>query len=202
MEAADWDARYAGQELVWSAEPNRFVEEECRPLPPGRALDLAAGEGRNAIWLAGLGWKVTAVDFSSVALDKGRRLAEHQGGEAAGSITWVCADARSWEPPAGAFDLVLVSYLHLPALERRQVLHHAVAALSPGGLLLIVGHDLANLDGGVGGPQDPSVLYRPEDVVSDLTDIEGVEVERASTVERPTPAGTALDVLVAARRAG
>ena len=200
MEAAEWDARYAGQELVWSAEPNRFVEEECRSLPPGRALDLAAGEGRNAIWLASVGWEVTAVDFSAVALEKGRRLAEHQGEEVAGALDWVCADARTWEPPAGRFDLVLISYLQVPAAERRRVLGHAASALAPAGRLLVVGHDIANLNGGVGGPQDPAVLYGPDDVRADLGSFAGLEVERASTVERPTPAGTALDVLVVARR--
>ena len=200
MEPSDWDARYAGQELVWSAEPNRFVEEVCSSLPPGRALDLAAGEGRNAIWLAGLGWEVTAVDFSGVALEKGRRLAEHQGEKPARAVTWTQADVRTWAPPAADFDLVIISYLHLPAGERRQVLAHAVSGLAPGGLLLVVGHDIANLSGGVGGPQDPSVLYGPGDVVADLAPLVEVAVERAATVERPTPSGTALDVLVTARR--
>lgn len=200
MDADEWDRRYAGQELVWSAEPNRFVDEECRLLPAGRALDLAAGEGRNAIWLASRGWTVTAVDFSSVAVGKGRRLAEAQGVEVAGAISWVCDDARTWDPPAGGFDLVLVVYLQVPAEDRRQVLGHAVAALAPGGTLLIVGHDTANLTGGVGGPQDPAVLYRPEDLVEDLSGAGGLVVDRAETVERPTPAGTALDALVRAHR--
>lgn len=202
MDAGDWDRRYADQELVWSAEPNRFVEEECRALPPGRALDLAAGEGRNSIWLASRGWTVTAVDFSSVAVGKGRRLADAQGADAAGAITWVCEDVCSWEPPAGAFDLVLVVYLQVPAPERRQVLGHAVSALAADGTLLVVGHDTANLAGGVGGPQDPAVLYRPQDLVDDLSDAGGIVVDRAETVERPTPAGTALDALVRAHRSG
>lgn len=203
MESADWDQRYAGQELVWSAEPNRFVEEECTPLLPGRALDLAAGEGRNSIWLASRGWAVTAVDFSSVALDKGRRLAEAQGPEVSGAISWICADVFTWGPPAGAFDLVLVVYLQIPADQRRQVLAHAVTALAPGGVLLIVGHDTANLTEGVGGPQDARVLYRPEDLLEDLSGDLGagtIVVERAETVRRPTPAGTALDALVRAYR--
>ena len=75
MDRHDWDARYAGEQLVWSAEPNRFLVAEVDGLPPGRALDVACGEGRNAIWLAEHGWMVTAVDFSAVAIDKGRRLA-------------------------------------------------------------------------------------------------------------------------------
>ena len=86
MDAEAWDERYADSELVWSVEPNQFVAAECADLPPGRALDLAAGEGRNSIWLARRGWDVTAVDFSQAGLDKGRRLA----GEL--EIEWVCAD--------------------------------------------------------------------------------------------------------------
>ncbi len=85
MDATDWDERYAATELMWSTTPNQFVAAELADLPPGRAVDLAAGEGRNAIWLAGLGWDVTAVDFSQVALDKGRQLAGDR------QIDWVCA---------------------------------------------------------------------------------------------------------------
>ncbi|MFL6133228.1 MAG: class I SAM-dependent methyltransferase, partial [Nocardioidaceae bacterium] len=72
MDARAWDERYAASELIWSATPNRFVEAELTSLPPGRAVDLAAGEGRNALWLADRGWHVTAVDFSLAGLDKGR----------------------------------------------------------------------------------------------------------------------------------
>ncbi len=200
MEAREWDERYAAQELVWSAEPNRFVEEECGALPPGRALDVAAGEGRNSIWLAGLGWSVTAVDFSSVALDKGRRLAERQGDPVSSRIDWVQADVRSFEPEPGGFDLVVIAYLQVPAGDRRRVVAHAADALAPGGTLLVVGHDRANLEDGVGGPQDPAVLYRPDDIVADLAPAGDLVVERAVTVERPTPAGVALDALVRARR--
>ena len=91
MDAARWDERYAATDLLWSAEPNRFVAENLADLPPGRALDLAAGEGRNAIWLARRGWDVTAADFSQVALDRGRRIA----GET--TVRWVCADATRWD---------------------------------------------------------------------------------------------------------
>ena len=72
MDAKDWDERYAATELVWSAEPNRFVAELVSPLTPGTAVDIAAGEGRNAIWLAQQGWTVTATDYSSVAVERMR----------------------------------------------------------------------------------------------------------------------------------
>src|SRR3954470_14128584 len=107
MRAADWDQRYAEQRQ-WSAEPNALVAELLAGLPPGDAVDLAAGEGRHALWLAGRGWRVTAVDFAAVVLDRGRA----QPG--ADRVTWITADVRTWSPPPAALDLVLVAYLHLP----------------------------------------------------------------------------------------
>ena len=93
MDSEAWDERYAATELVWSAEPNQFVAAECADLAPGRAVDLAAGEGRNAIWLAGRGWAVTAVDFSSVALERGRRLAAAEPDPALSErISWLAVD--------------------------------------------------------------------------------------------------------------
>src|SRR3954464_10105171 len=117
MDAAGWDERYAATDLVWSAEPNQFVAAESADLPSGRALDLAAGEGRNAIWLAQRGWTVTAADFSRVGLDKGRRLAEHAG--VSDRIGWVLADATATDW-AAEFDLVVVAYLQLAQSERRE----------------------------------------------------------------------------------
>ena len=131
MDAQAWDERYAASELVWSAGPNQFVAAELADLPPGRALDLAAGEGRNAIWLARHGWVVTAADFSQVALDKGRRLAGDT------PVRWVCADATRWDERS-AYDLVMVAYLQLPAAERAAALRAAYHALWPGGTLLVV----------------------------------------------------------------
>jgi SAM-dependent methyltransferase len=176
MDAESWDERYAAAELVWSREPNRFVAAECADLPPGTAVDLAAGEGRNAIWLASRGWTAYAVDFSQVALDKGRELAGDL------DVTWVCADATSWQPPEPV-DLVVVAYLQLPAAERRAAVRGAATMLRPGGTLLLVAHDSTNLTEGTGGPQDPAVLMTAEDVLGDLDGID-VEVVRAGRVAR------------------
>ena len=192
MDAAGWDQRYAASELVWSAEPNRFVAEECAELRPGRALDLAAGEGRNAIWLAQRGWTVTATDFSAVGLDKGRQLAEHAG--VADRIAWVVADATTTEWPS-EFDLVVVAYLQLVEAERREALLRGFAALQAGGRLVVVAHDSTNLLEGTGGPQDPAVLMTADDVLIDLTG-EPFEVVRAERVARPVEDRTAYDCLV------
>jgi SAM-dependent methyltransferase len=180
--------------------PNQFVADQLAGLPPGRALDLAAGEGRNSVWLAERGWSVTAVDFSRVGLDKARTLAAARGvGD--GRVDWVVADLRDYEPARAAFDLVLIAYLQVDAGLRDRVLDGAAAALVPGGTLLVVGHDLANLTRGVGGPQSPEVLYTPEAISAALP---GLRILRAERVRRPVerdgrPA-TAIDTLVRAER--
>lgn len=198
MDSRDWDERYSGTEFEWTTRPNQFVAAELADLPPGFALDLAAGEGRNAVWLAERGWRVTAVDFSRVGLDKARRLSAQRG---VVDVDWVHADVTEYEPSAKAFDLVLVVYLQIPAAERSNVLERAAAALAPGGTFLLVAHDLTNLTEGVGGPQDPAVLYTPEVISADLT---GLRVQRAErvrrTVERAEGSRDAIDTLVRATR--
>jgi SAM-dependent methyltransferase len=199
MTPDDWDRRYAEPRLVWSAEPNRFVVEEVAALPPGRALDLACGEGRNAIWLAGRGWDVTGVDFSGVAIAKARAMAA----EAGVGARFLRADlAEHVSEPASA-DLVLLAYLQVPEPLRTTVLRRAAAALRPGGVLLWVAHDRSNLDGGHGGPRNPDVLSTPEGVAEALA---GLDVARAEVVRRPVPTeegeAVALDTLVRGVRPG
>ena len=195
-----WDRRYAERELVWTSQPNRFLVAEVAALPPGRALDVACGEGRNAVWLAEQGWQVTGVDFSEVGLEKARGLAELRGVGARG----VAADLLDYTPEPRAFDLVLVIYLQVPAAQRRAIVRGVAEGVAPGGLFVLVGHDSSNLEHGHGGPQNPDVLYTASDVAGDLEG-SGLEIERAEAVERPvdTPDGerVALDALVRARRA-
>jgi len=199
VKSAEWNRRYEGIELVWTATPNRFLAQEVAGLAPGRVLDLACGEGRHAVWLAEQGWQAHGVDFSEVAIEKARRLAEARALDAKFEV----ADLTEWDP-AGQWDLVLVFYLQLPVDERRIVLRTAAAAVAPGGTLLVVGHDSRNLEHGYGGPKYPDVLFTPEDVTADISG-SGLELERAEPVERPveTPEGerVAIDALIRARRA-
>jgi SAM-dependent methyltransferase len=187
---AMWNQRYAEHDHVWSAGPNAEVERIIGSWPPGRALDLGAGEGRHAVWLAQKHWRVTAVDFSSVGLAKGEKAAMARGVR----VDWVVADARSWSPPSGGgYDLVLVSYLHLP----QDVLGRTTSWLAPGGALVVVGHALRNLTDGVGGPSDPALLHTLDGVRTSVT---GLDVERLEEVVRPTEAGDAIDLVCVARR--
>ncbi len=201
MEREDWNRRYEGAELLWTAEPNRMLVGEVDDLPAGRALDVGCGEGRNAVWLAEKGWQVTGVDFSDVALDKARQLAEARRV----SVEWVLADLRSYHPQGHAYDLAVVLYLHLPREERRRVHAACAGALRPGGVLIVLGHDVTNVRDGYGGPQDASILFTPDDVVEDFSGEVGVTVERAERVQRrvATEAGerVAIDALIRAVRA-
>jgi SAM-dependent methyltransferase len=192
----DWDARYAAVENLWAAKPNRFLVAEVGDLAPGRALDLACGEGQNAIWLATLGWRVTGVDYSEVAIAKARERAERDGVDA----DFVCADLVTYEPEPGAFDLVAVLYLHIRADERRGVLEHAASALAPGGTFVLIGHDTLNMTEGVGGPSDPTIHFTPDEIASELPDL---EIEKAQRVLRDVRGQErdAIDALVRARRA-
>jgi SAM-dependent methyltransferase len=192
MRAAEWDERYA-ERRQWSAGPNALVAELLADLPPGDAVDLAAGEGRHALWLAGRGWRVTAVDFSGVGLDRGRAQPGADG------VTWVTADVTAWSAAEESLDLVLVAYLQLPEDDITALLTRAVGWLRPGGRLLVLGHDLENLTAGVGGPQEAAVLHSVERLASVA---ELLDVDRLEQVRRQTPAVTALDTLLWGRRPG
>jgi SAM-dependent methyltransferase len=204
MDSSSWDDRYRQRELVWSAGPNQFVVERTSGLAPGRALDLACGEGRNAIWLAEQGWDVVGTDFSEVAIDKARRIAEHR--EVA--VDFQVADAVSGEgfdPDDEPFDLIVVAYLQLPDEQLGEALTRAVVRLAPGGTIVVVGHHVDNLDRGYGGPQEPAVLHDPARIAEMLTDADPeIEVRDAETIERVVDSGegqrTAIDSLVLATR--
>ena len=199
MDSRAWDRRYAERELVWTSQPNRFLVAEVAALPPGRALDVACGEGRNTVWLAQRGWEVTGVDFSEVGLEKARELAKLRS---VGS-RWVAANLLEYTPEPQAFELVLVFYLQVPAAQRQAIVRTVAEAVAPGGVFLLVAHDRSNLEHGYGGPENAAVLYTASDVVGDLEGA-GLQIERGETVKRPvdTPDGgrIALDALVRARR--
>jgi SAM-dependent methyltransferase len=194
MDSKFWDERYSTAEYVWAVEPNQFVEAHIAGLAPGDAIDLGAGEGRNAVWLASRGWRVTAVDFSQVALDKGTKLASDHDTV----VDFVHADATTYQAPRPV-DLVLLSYLQLPASDQMVVLEHAQTWLRPGGTLFVIAHDHTNVTNGYGGPSSTDICYNVESTVDALT---GLQIATATVAERrvETPSGqqTALDTLVIA----
>ncbi|MFP3881415.1 MAG: class I SAM-dependent methyltransferase [Actinomycetota bacterium] len=189
MDAAGWDDRYHATDRLWSAEPNVFVADRLSDLEPGVGLDLASGEGRNAVWLAERGWEMTAVDFSAVAVERGR---EHSD-----DVEFVVADVLTWEPDR-QFDLILIVYLHLEESEFEPLVRRVVTWLAPGGELFMVGHDRTNLEYGVGGPPRLEVLWDVDQIVSWLEDLDIVE---ARVLERDVEGEerTARDALIRAR---
>lgn len=191
MDAAAWDARYAAAQL-WSDEPNQLAADLLSGLPAGRALDVAAGEGRMALWLASRGWRVTALDFSASGLARGQARAAARGLD----VEWLVADATQ-ATLAPVYDLVLVLYLHLDPPGLSTALRHAADALAPGGVLLALGHDRDNLTRGVGGPQDVTLLWDTDTLRSAVPTL---EIERLEQVERPVSEAVAVDTLLLARR--
>ena len=138
-QAAEWDARYSDRDgAMWSGRPNGRLVAEVAGLTPGRALDVGCGEGADAIWLAGRGWTVTAIDISDVAVSRARQAAERAGA----AVTWVAGDALQIPFPARSFDLVSMQYPALPKATGEGTVSTLLATVRPGGLLLAVYHDL------------------------------------------------------------
>ncbi|HJN50868.1 MAG: class I SAM-dependent methyltransferase [Pseudomonadales bacterium] len=197
-----WDRRYEQREFVWTADPNQFLVAETKDLSPGRALDLGAGEGRNAVWLAKQGWQVAAIDFSAVGISKGEKLANSEDV----AVNWICDDATRYKSAQDRFDLIIMLYFHIPRAQQRTVIHNSLMGLAAGGHFLYVGHDLSNIEKGQGGPQDPDLLCTPSDIERDLMDCEIIraEVVQRSVSSEPGHGGApdliALDTLVHARR--
>jgi SAM-dependent methyltransferase len=209
MRATDresYDELYRSTPAVWSGRANRQLVVEAAGLPPGRALDAGCGEGGDALWLAERGWRVTAVDFSPVALERAAAGARARGLE--DRVEWVHADLDRWTPPEGRFDLVAAHYLHASWSDRARVFGRLAAAVAPGGTLLVVGHQHGGAWGhGHHHAHDPDVLYRAEEVaaVLDPAEWEGVVTETrdrdpgaAERTGNPVPD----TVLVARRRSG
>src|SRR4051812_32157451 len=162
----DWDARYAEAARVWSGRPNGALVAEVEELTPGRALDVGCGEGADAVWLALRGWDVTALDVSTVALDRARTAAEAAGAQ----IRWLHAGLLAAGLPAGGFDLVSAQYpalLRTPDDDAERALLNAVA---PGGTLLVVHH--ADVDSGHAKARgfDPADYVSPANVAALLDD--------------------------------
>ncbi|MGB7860234.1 MAG: class I SAM-dependent methyltransferase [Acidimicrobiia bacterium] len=191
MDSVLWDERYREADLLWSPTPNLFVADRLGPARPGTGVDLASGEGRNAIWLSEKGWSMTAVDFSEVAIERGAARSD--------DVEFVVGDVRTWTPN-GHFDLVLISYLQLTAQELRDVVVRASGWLGPGGELFMIGHDRSNIEDGHGGPQVPEILWDVDEIASWL---DHMVLTEALVVRRPveTDAGTsfARDSLIRAR---
>jgi SAM-dependent methyltransferase len=195
----DWDDRYQGAEPAWCLTPHPLVLEELERLPPAsgdEALDLGAGTGRHALWLARRGWTVTAVDFSGAAL---AHLSAHAARESL-PVRTVHADLAGYQP-TGRYRLALIAYAHPELAAQEAMLAAASRTLDPGGVLVIVGHHPDNVGVGVGGPQDPALAYEPRRLTALLPELRIERAERVPhTVEAPDGPRRAFATVVRARR--
>ena len=201
---ASWDDRYAGDDYLFGTEANQFLVA-CRDLLGGadltttRVLCVADGEGRNSVWLAGQGCQVDAFDPSSVAVAKARRLAELRQV----SVNYAVADADSWAWPEDTYDVVAAIFIQFadPAL-RCRIYDRIAHALKPGGLLMLEGYTVDQLQYGTGGPRSPDHLYTEEQLRAELGafEIERLHAYHASVEEGPGHSGMSALVDVIARR--
>ena len=163
-----WDERYRSKDALWSGNPNPHLIAEAGELLPGHALDVGAGEGADAIWLASRGWHVIAVDLSAVALERASANADQAGADVAGRIDWVHEDVTSWDPGPDRYDLVSVQYVHLPPARRQAMISLLVTAVAPGGSLLMVCHHPSDLQTTVPRPNMPELFFIGDDIAAEL----------------------------------
>ncbi len=197
--ANSWDDRFAGNDYVYGTEANGFLRSVADGMPPaGKVLCLAEGEGRNAVFLAGRGHTVTAVDASAVGLKKAMRLAEMQGV----AIRTVHADLAAFAMGHGAWDAVVSIFAHVPEELRRAVHRRVVDALRPGGVFVLEAYTPAQLALGTGGPRDASLMMNLASLREELAGLTmeiGREVQRVVT-EGSAHSGEAAVVQVLARK--
>ena len=134
--ATFWESHYRQREQIWSGNPNPQLVSEAIGLTPGKALDVGCGEGADAHWLAERGWQVTAVDISTVAIQRGAARAAERGAAVAQRIEWLVADITHWTPAEARYDLVSAQYFQLPKAPREVIFRRLAAAVAPGGTLL------------------------------------------------------------------
>jgi SAM-dependent methyltransferase len=180
-----WDDRYGADDRIWSGQPNPQLVDRVTGMPPGRALDVGAGEGADAVWLARRGWQVTALDVSQVALDKAARHAAEAG--VADRITWQRVDLSTWTGEPSAYDLVSAQFMYLDQPGLATLYRQLGAAVAPGGTLLLVGHH--PVDERHGGHDFPDVRWTPEQAAGWLDPADWATIEVA-TVERQGHAGS------------
>jgi SAM-dependent methyltransferase len=194
-----WDNRYATDDFVFGTAPNEFLQRCAHRIPAGPVLCLGEGEGRNAVFLAGRGHAVTAVDQSVTGLAKAHRLAADRGT----TLTTIVADLQDYAIGPGAWAGIVWIFLHLPPPLRRQVLRAAAAGLQPGGCLLLETYTPEQVRHGTGGPvNNPEMFMTLAQLREDLTGLEfeiGQEIER-DVIEGHAHTGGAAVVQVLARR--
>jgi SAM-dependent methyltransferase len=172
-----WDERYSGDEYAYGTEPNDFLRTVAPRLPVGKTLCLGEGEGRNAVFLAGLGHEVTALDASAVGLEKTRRLAEAR----AVSVRTLHTDLAQYTIEPGAWDVIVSIFCHLPPDLRRRVHEEVGAGLRQGGMLVLEAYTVRQLDLATGGPPTGEMMMGLADLREELV---GLRLDHAVELDR------------------
>ncbi len=197
--AAIWDARYGASERLWSGRVNPILEAEAASLAPGSALDAGCGEGGDSLWLARRGWRVTGYDLSAVAVERARAEAARLGFSDLASFDR--SDLAVDPPPESAFDLVSGQYLHVIPSQREPLYRGLAAAVRPGGMLLLVLHDIRDLDLGIPRPPAETMLEAEElRAYADGFSAADVELRPRAAVDRAGQPATAHDLVLRAIR--
>jgi SAM-dependent methyltransferase len=164
MNAEFWNSRYSDNEYAYGKEPNQFFAEEIKKLTPGKCLFPCDGEGRNSVYAATLGWKVSAFDFSTSGKEKADKLASENKAE----ITFQTADASTVEYKAEQFDLIVFTFAHLPENIRMRLHKEAINWLKPGGKIIYEAYNPNQLNNNTGGPKDLSMLGSRDVIAADF----------------------------------
>lgn len=172
-----WDQRYSESGYAYGTEPNAFLVEEAGRLARADCLCLAEGQGRNAVWLAGQDFTVTAMDGSAVGLERARTLAAERGVSVATEV----ADLADYDLGEERWDSIVAIFAHLPPELRASVHRRAARALKPGGTILIEAYTPDQLAmPGTGGPQDAAWLMTREILLSDFAGLEPLVCRQVS----------------------
>ena len=192
----EWDRRYASTPRLFRAEPDETLVELVTPLPPGHAVDLGAGEGRNSLWLATRGWDVVAVDVSGEALGRLDHAATSEDLPVLTIADEITTYLEGVETRRDTFDLVVLAYVHPEPAVRAELLQAAAHIVAPGGFLFVVGHH--RLSHGVAGPFDPTRLYVEDDLIDAAHGLDVLRLEQRHGSSDIAEPGT--DVVLWARR--
>lgn len=199
MEKSFWETRYAEQGYAYGTEPNAFmVSQQFRFTPGQKVLLIGEGEGRNGVWLARQGLQVTAVDQSEVGLSKAQDLASQHGV----SLETICVDLTSWNWPEAEFDFVISIFVHFPSAVRRRIHQACLAALKPGGSIIMEAFTPEQLQYSSGGPPVEDMLFREEELQEDFAParIEYLESLKTELAEGKYHRGPAAVVRLIATR--
>lgn len=179
-----WDERYRSRDQLFSGDPNPRLVNQTEQLKPGTALDIGCGEGADAIWLAEQGWKVSAVDISTVALERGASRAREIGADLAAQIDWIHEDLRTWEgPESQSYDLVSSQFIPFPVKSRRSMFRRLADAVAPGGTLLIVSHHHSDIQTTIPRNSNEEMYFTASDVAESL-DSENWDIRIDGELER------------------